>query len=281
MMKTFEARWENDEGINLFAQGWEPDERNPKAFIALVHGLGDHTSRFTHVGKAMTEAGYALAGFDLRGHGRSGGPRGHTPSLNAYMQDIRRFFQLMTPRYPQVPHFLYGHSLGGLLTLAYAIQYGTGLNGVMVTGPALRSSLQEQKAKVTMVRILGSIFPTLTVPSGLDATTISRDPEVVAAYKNDPLVHYSTSLGFGKAGLTAIDLSFARAKEFPVPLLMIHGKADKITYSSGSEEFAELVREAGGEVTLKLWDDLYHEVHNEPEKREVLQFMVEWLDRHL
>jgi alpha-beta hydrolase superfamily lysophospholipase len=176
---------------------------------------------------------------------------------------------------------LYGHSLGGLLTLAYAIQYGAGLNGVMVTGPALRSSLQEQKAKVTMVRILGSIFPTLTVPSGLDATTISRDPEVVATYRNDPLVHYSASLGFGKAGLTAIDLSIARAKEFPVPLLMIHGKADKITYSSGSEEFAELVRESGGEVTLKLWDDLYHEVHNEPEKREVLQFMVEWLDRHL
>jgi len=280
-MKTFEARWENEEGINFFAQGWEPDERKPKAFIALVHGLGDHTSRFTHVGKAMTEAGYALAGFDLRGHGRSGGPRGHTPSLDAYMQDIRRFFQLMTSRYPQVPHFLYGHSLGGLLTLAYAIQYGTGLSGVMVTGPALRSSLQEQKAKVTMVRILGSVFPTLTVPSGLEATTISRDPEVVAAYKNDPLVHYSTSLGFGKAGLTAIDLSFARAKEFPVPLLMIHGKADKITYSSGSEEFAELVRESGGEVTLKLWDELYHEVHNEPEKREVLQFMVDWLDSHL
>jgi alpha-beta hydrolase superfamily lysophospholipase len=281
MMKTFEVKWESEEGINFFAQGWEPEERQPKAFIALVHGLGDHTSRFTHVGKAMTESGYALAGFDLRGHGRSGGPRGHTPSLDAYMQDIRRFFQLMTPRYPHVPHFLYGHSLGGLLTLAYAIEYGTGLNGVMVTGPALRSSLQEQKAKVTMVRILGSVFPMLTVQSGLDAAIISRDPEVVAAYKNDPLVHDSTSLGFGKAGLTAINRCFVRAKEFPVPLLMLHGGADKVTYSSGSEEFAKLVREAGGDVTLKLWDDLYHEVHNEPEKAEVFQLMVEWLDRHL
>jgi alpha-beta hydrolase superfamily lysophospholipase len=187
----------------------------------------------------------------------------------------------MTPRYPQIPHILYGHSLGGLLSLAYAIQYGAGLKGVMVSGPALRSSLQEQKTKVTMVRILGSVLPTLIVQSGLDATTISRDPEIVSTYKNDPLVHYSASLGFGKAGLTAIDLCFAHAKEFPVPLLMIHGKADKITYPSGSAEFADLVRETGCDVTLKLWDDLYHEVHNEPEKAEVFQFMIEWLDRHL
>jgi alpha-beta hydrolase superfamily lysophospholipase len=222
-----------------------------------------------------------MAGFDLRGHGRSGGARGHAPSLDAYMQDIRRFFRLMDQRYPNIPRFLYGHSFGGLLTLAYAIQYGAVLKGVLVTGPALRSPLQEQRAKIAMVRLLGSLLPTITVRSGLDATTISRDPEIVAAYKNDPLVHDSTSLGFGKAGLTAIDLCLARAREFPVPLLMIHGKADKITYFNGSEDFAKLVREAGGDITLKLWDDLYHEVHNEPEKAKVFQFMAEWLDRHL
>jgi alpha-beta hydrolase superfamily lysophospholipase len=280
-MKTFEAKWEDREGTTFFAQGWEPDERRPKAFIALVHGLGDHTSRFSHVGKAMTDAGYAMAGFDLRGHGRSGGARGHVPSLDAYMQDIRRFFQLMTQRYPQVPHFLYGHSLGGLLALAYTIQYGGGLKGVIVTGAGLRDSLQKQKAKLALVKLLAPILPTMTLHSGLDAITLSRDPEIVEAYRNDPLVHYNITLGFGRAGLSAIDLCFARAKEFPVPLLMIHGKGDQITYSSGSQEFAELVREAGGDVTLKLWDDLYHEVHNEPEKAEVFQFMVEWLDKHI
>ncbi|HLO17358.1 MAG TPA: lysophospholipase [Anaerolineales bacterium] len=279
-MKTFEAKWEDQEGIPFFMQGWEP-ERNPKALIALVHGLGDHTSRYAHVGKAMTDAGYALVGFDLRGHGKSGGPRGHVSSLDTYMQDIRQFFRLMAERYPDIPHFLYGHSLGGLLTLAYAIQYGKGLKGVMVTGAALRSSLQEQKAKILFAKVLGSIAPTMTIPSGLDAATISRDPAIVEAYKNDPLVHYSTSLGFGKAALNAIDLCFARAPEFPVPLLMMHGKGDKIAYFSGSEDFAKLVKEAGGDVTLKLWNDLYHEVHNEPEKAEVLQFMIEWLDKHV
>ena len=280
-MKTFEAKWEDEEGINFFAQGWEPDKGRPKAFIALIHGLGDHTSRFAHIGKAMTDAGYAMAGFDLRGHGRSGGARGHVPSLDAYMQDIRQFFQLMTQRHPNVPHFLYGHSLGGLLALAYTIQYGAGFRGVMVTGAALRDSLQEQKAKLALVKLLAPILPKMSIQSGLDAATLSRDPEIVKAYRNDPLVHYNITLGFGRAGLSAIDLCFARAKEFPVPLLMIHGKGDQITYSSGSEEFATLVRESGGEVTLKLWDDLYHEVHNEPEKAEVFQFMVEWLDLHL
>lgn len=280
-MKLFEDQWEDNDRTIFFIQGWEPENGNPKSLVVLVHGLGEHTGRYAHVGKAMTDAGFALVGFDLRGHGKSGGARGHASSLGAYMQDIRQFLRLMTERYPDIPHFLYGHSLGGLLTLAYAVQHGTGLKGVMVTGAGLRSSLQQQKAKLVMGRLLGSLLPTMTIQSGLDPTTISRDPEVVEAYKNDPLVHDSISLGFGKAGLDAIDLCFARAREFPAPLLMIHGKADKVTDPSGSEEFARLVSEAGGEVTLRLWDGLHHEVHNEPEKAEVFKFMIEWLDKHL
>ena len=280
-MKTFESRWEDRDGTIFFIQGWEPDQGQPKAFIALIHGLGDHSSRFIHVGQVMTEAGSALASFDLRGHGKSGGARGHVPSLNAYMQDIRQFLQSMDSRYPNIPYFLYGHSLGGLLTLAYTIQYGTRLKGAIVTGAPLRSSLQEQKAKIAMVRLLGSLLPTVTVPSGLDPLTISRDADVVQKYINDPLVHNSTSLGFGKAALDAIDLCFAHAKDFPVPLLMMHGKGDKIAYFSGSEDFAKHVSQTGGDITLKVWDGLYHEVHNEPEKAAVFQFMIEWLDKHL
>ncbi len=279
-MRAFETTLVGSDGLPFYVQGWEPDEK-PKALIVLVHGLGEHTARYAHVGKAMTDSGYVLAGFDLRGHGKSGGPRGHSPSLDAYMQDIHQFFLLMTQRYPDLPQFLYGHSLGGLLALAYAIQYGKGLKGVMVTGTALRSSLQEQKAKLALVRLLGSLLPGMTSPSGLDPATISHDPAVLQAYRNDPLVHYKTSLGFGKAALTAIDLCFQRAREFPAPLLIMHGKADKLTYPSGSEDFAKLVQATGRDVTLKLWDDLYHELHNEPQKAEVFKLMIDWLDRHL
>lgn len=212
-MKIFESKRESKDGITFYVKGWEPEDK-AKAVIALVHGLGEHTGRYVHVGKTMTDAGYALVGFDLRGHGKSGGARGHSPSLNAFVQDIRQFFKFLAQRCPDIPHFLYGHSLGGLLSLSYAIQYRDGLSGVMVTGTALRSPLQEQKGKIAMINLLGSILPTLTVPSGLDATTISRDPQVVQKYINDPLVHDKTSLGFGKSALSAIDLCFSRAGEF-------------------------------------------------------------------
>jgi acylglycerol lipase len=280
-VKSFEDKWQDKDGTTFFLRGWEPEAGKPKALVALVHGLGEHTARYAHVGKSLARAGYALVGFDLRGHGRSGGARGHASSLDAYMQDIHQFFSLLEQRYPAIPQFLYGHSLGGLLALAYAIQYGTGLTGVMANEPALRSSLQEQKAKIAMVRLLGSLAPTMTLQSGLDAATLSRDPAVVDAYRKDPLVHDSASLGFGKAALNAIDLCFARARDFPAPLLIMHGTGDKINYFSGSEDFARLVSEAGGDVTLRLWNDLYHEIHNEPEKEEVFQFMIEWLDKHL
>ena len=279
-MKTFESKWQGKDGITFHVQGWEPDGRS-KALLALIHGLGEHTGRYADAGKVMTDADYALIGFDLRGHGKSGGARGHCPSLDAYMQDIREFFRLMTPRHPEVPHFLYGHSLGGLLSLVYALLNRQGLMGVVATGTALRSSLQEQKGKIAMVKVLGSLLPTMTVHSGLDPGTISRDPDVVQAYIEDPLVHYRTSLGFGKTALSAIERCFAHAREFRLPLLMMHGTEDRLVYPGGSEDFAGLVSGAGGEVTLKLWDGLYHEIHNEPEKAEVFKFMIEWLDRHL
>ena len=121
----------------------------------------------------------------------------------------------------------------------------------------------------------------MTIHSGLDPTTLSRDSKVVNAYLNDPLVHYSASLGFGKSALSAIDLCFARAKEFTTPLLIMHGTADKLTYPSGSEDFARLASAHNKDVTLKLWDGLYHELHNEPEKAEVVRVMVEWVGKRL
>ena len=279
-MKTFESKFEGNDGTSFYVQGWEPDAQ-PKAVVVLVHGLGEHVGRYPHVGKAFTDAGYVLAGFDLRGHGKSGGARGHFPSLDAVMQDIRQFFQFVLKRYPNLPQFLYGHSLGGLLALTYAVQNKMELKGVMVTGAGLRSALQEQKIKIAMAKMLGSLVPTMTIPSELSVKGLSRDQKVVDAYVNDPLVHDKTSMGFGKAGLAAIDVCFAGARDFTYPLLIMHGTADPITYPSGSEDFARLASEKNQDVTLKLWDGLYHEIHNEPEQAEVFKVMIAWLDKHL
>jgi acylglycerol lipase len=280
-MKTFEAKFEGSDKTPFYVQGWEPDVPPPKAVLALVHGLGDHSGRYAHVGKALTGTGYALVGFDLRGHGKSGGARGHFPSLDVVMGDIRQFFQFLSQRYPNIPQFLYGHSLGGLLSLTYATQNKAGLKGVIVTGAGLRSPLREQKVKILVVKGLGSLMPAMTIPSGLDTKAISRNQDVEDAYLNDPFVHEKVSLGLGKAALAAIDICFAQAAEFAYPLLIMHGTADAITYASGSEDFARLAGQNNKDVTLKLWDDMYHEIHNESEQAEVFKVMIEWLDKHL
>jgi alpha-beta hydrolase superfamily lysophospholipase len=279
-MKTFEANLKSKDGIDLFVRGWEP-ENKPKAIVALIHGLGEHTGRYQHVARAMTDAGYVFAGFDLRGHGKSGGIRGHFPSWDAVLEDIKDFFIFLTQRYPNLPQFLYGHSLGGLIVLTYALKKKKGLKGVIASSAGLRSPTHEQKVKVMLAKALGSLAPAMLIPSGLDSTLLSHDPDVIRAYNNDPLVHDRISLGFGKDGLKATDYVWSHAHEFSVPLLLMHGAADRNTYPHGSADFAKLAAKNNPDVTLKLWDGMYHEIHNEPEKQQVFQLIVDWLNRHV
>lgn len=279
-MKTFETNIKASDGTDFFVRGWEPDIK-PKALVALIHGLGEHTGRYEHVAKAMTNAGYAMVGFDLRGHGKSGGIRGHFPSWDAVMQDIKRFFVFLTERYPEIPHFIYGHSLGGLLVLNYSLKHSAGLKGVIATSPGLRSPLTEQKLKLFLVKVLGSLAPTALLPSGLETAAISHDPNVITKYTSDSLNHDRVSLAFGKTGLIATNYAWSHAGEFQLPLLLMHGTGDRITYSHGSADFARLAAKNNQDVTLKLWDGLYHELHNEPEQEQVIQLMIDWLNAHL
>lgn len=276
-MKTFETSWTTSDNLQLYGRGWEP-ETPPRALICLVHGIGEHSGRYTHVAQFLTSHGFAILTFDLRGHGKSGGQRGHAPTFESMMSDIDLLFQEADRRYPDAPRFLYGHSLGGLLVLNYALRRKPKLVGVISTSAGLRSALQEQKIKVGFAKLAASVAPSLSLPTDLDANGLSRDPAVVEAYKSDPLVHDQMTLAMARNTLQAIDWVFQHAAEFPVPLLMVHGTADPIVYASGSQEFAGLVR---GECTLKLWDGLKHETHNEPEKEQVLAYTLAWLENKL
>ncbi len=274
-MKSTEWTWKSFDGLDMFARGWFPDG-NVKGAICFVHGLGDHIGRYEHVGAAFNAAGYALLGFDLRGHGKSGGARGHTPSLDAFYNDIEAFLLETQKRFPSAPVFLYGHSMGGLLALTYSLSNRTNARGVISSSAGLMSAIHEQKAKVLLVKVLGSLAPTVTLRSGLLTEHLSRDPRVVAAYNADPLGHDCLTTGLGKAGLQATERAFARAAQFPVPLLIAYGSADPITFPRGSEKFASLVPSAL--VTVKRYEGLYHEIHNEPEQAQVLKDYIAWLD---
>jgi alpha-beta hydrolase superfamily lysophospholipase len=242
-----------------------------------VHGLGEHSGRYDHVARALLQAGYAVVSFDLRGHGKSGGPRGHTPSFERLMEDIDLLMAEGARRYPGLPQFLYGHSLGGILVLNYALRRKPQIAGVVVTSPGLHTSIREQKAKVAFATALSGLFPTLSVPSGLDANGISHDPQVVRRYKEDPLVHGVGTLRMGTETFTAIDWAFSHAAEFSLPLLLMHGTEDPIAYFSGCQEFASQVK---CDVTLKAWPGLYHELHNEAEQDQVFAYLIAWLETH-
>jgi alpha-beta hydrolase superfamily lysophospholipase len=274
-MKTFEWEWISFDGLKMYAKGWTP-EKEPKAVICLIHGLGEHIGRYEHVGAAFVDAGYALLEFDLRGHGKSGGPRGHAPSAEAFFKDIEAFVQDAAKRYPSAPRFLYGHSLGGLLTLSYAVTHKADVKGLLVSSPGLRTAIHDQKAKLMLAKVLGSLAPTVTLVSDLDTAALSRDPQVVKDYVNDPLVHNKITTGFGKAGLLLTDLAFQNASKLAVPLLLAYCSGDTIAFPRGSEEFASLAPQ--NLVTLKRFEGLYHEPHNEPEKAEVLKTYIQWLD---
>jgi alpha-beta hydrolase superfamily lysophospholipase len=277
-MAHIETNWKTKDGLDIFAQAWEPDVVQPKAVACLVHGLGEHSSRYAHVAEAFNKEGIILFTSDSRGHGKSGGARGHINSIEDFMSDIDTLFEQARSRYAGLPLFLYGHSLGGILVLHYALLRKPNIKGVIATSPGLHTALENQPVKVLLAKILGSIMPSTALASGLDPNGISRDEKVVQTYNNDPLVHDKVSLGFGKVMLGVTKWTLENAKNFPLPLLLLHGKKDPIAFVSSSTEFAEPL---GGKCTLVLWEDGFHELHNEPEKEEVFKTMTLWMDARL
>jgi acylglycerol lipase len=277
-MKHEEMKWKARDGIELFAQVWEPSVVSPRAVVCLVHGLGEHSSRYAHVAEAFEKEGFILFGFDHRGHGRSGGIRGHVSSIEDFLQDIDLLLEQARKRYPNLPILLYGHSLGGILVLHYGLKRKPDIKGVIATSPGLHTALEKQPVKIFMAKLLGSLMPGTTLPSGLDAKAISRDEAVVKKYQQDPLVHDKISLGFGKTMLGVTKWTLDHAGEFPLPLLLMHGKNDAIAYDTSSTEFAAALKD---NCTLVLWEGGYHEMHNEPEKAEVFKTMTMWMDARL
>jgi alpha-beta hydrolase superfamily lysophospholipase len=277
-MKHYEMNWKAHDNLDIFAQAWEPAMPQPKAVVCLVHGHGEHTSRYAHVAEAFGKQGYILFGADLRGHGRSGGIRGHVNSIEDFMQDIDVLLAQARLHYPGLPIILYGHSIGGVLVLCYGLLRKPNIKGVIATSSALHTVVEKQSLKVMMAKVLGSLMPTTVIASGLEAKDLSRDQEVVQAYINDPLVHDKISLGLGKTMLEASNFALTHAGEFPLPLLLLHGKADKIAFPSSSIEFAAPLKQKS---TLVLWDDAFHELHNELEKDVVFKTMILWMDTRL
>ena len=275
-MKHFEWTWYTADKTRLYAQSWRPDGA-AVGVVCLVHGLGEHSSRYAHVAAALSEAGYVTLTFDQRGHGKSQGPRGDAASYDQQMDDIKRLLDEAGERYPALPRFLYGHSMGGNLVLNYPLRRGPQIQGVIATGPWLRAAFDPPAWRVRAGRFLHKVRPALPQPSGIDITAVSRDPAVVQAYRDNRLIHDKISLRVYFSGFDAGLWALERAAEFSLPLLLMHGGADRLTSAAASREFAAKIRDG---CTYKEWDGLFHEIHNEPEQQQVFAYMIDWLNQH-
>jgi alpha-beta hydrolase superfamily lysophospholipase len=176
-----------------------------------------------------------------------------------------------------LPVFIYGHSLGGGIVLDYLLRKKPDVNGAIVTSPWLRLSFQPAKSKIILASVIKNILPGLAQPSGLVAEHISHDKEVVDAYMKDPLVHDKISVSLFHSAMSAAGHSLEHAAELTIPLLLMHGSEDQICSPEGSKEFAGRTKLA----ELKIWDGGYHELHNEPFKKDVFEYILSWVNRKI
>lgn len=277
-MKHIEGNFKGVRNLDIYYQGWLP-EADVKAVLLLVHGLGEHSGRYMNVVDHFVPLGYAVYGLDHIGHGKSGGEREMVDSFDDFTETLAIFYKLVADFQAGKPIFILGHSLGGLITSNYLLDHQDDFKGAIISGPAVKVGDDISQLTITMGKILSKIAPKAGLIA-LDVDSISRDPDVVDAYVNDPLVfHGKTPARLAAEMLSAMIRVNAEASKIRLPIIIVHGAADSMADPDGSQN---LYDQASSKVkTLKIYDGLYHEVFNEPERVQVLKDVEEWLEAQL
>ncbi len=264
-------------GLRIFWQAWLPDE-TPRALVVIAHGASEHSDRYEHVAARLVAEGYAAFAIDLRGHGRSDGPRALIDRLDNAVSDLDQLVVLAARRHPGTAVFLLGHSMGGTVAVRYAVLHGDRLTGLILSGPlaAIEAAPAGQRILARALSVLAPGLPLVAI----DATLVSRDREVVQAYVSDPLVHHGKLPARTVTELAgAIERFPEQAATITVPTLIMYGTADALCPPSGSVMLSERIGAA--DVTVKAYDGLYHEILNEPEQQQVLDDICAWLAAHV
>lgn len=261
-------------GVNIVYDVWTPSGP-PRAVVVLAHGYGEHARRYDHVAQRFGEAGLAMYALDHRGHGRAGGKRVRVRDMREFVSDFRALVQTAREDHPDLKVIVLGHSMGGGIVFAYGVQHADDYDLMILSGPAIAAHTGVSKAKAIIGKAVGSIFPNLPIEP-IDADAVSRDPEVVAAYKADPLVYRGkVPAGIGKALLVVGEKMHLLAPGITAPLLVVHGEEDRLVAAEGSRRLVEHV--GSRDVELKVYPELFHEVFNEPERDRVLDDVVSWI----
>lgn len=267
-------------GIDLYYQNWNPGGKI-RGILALVHGLGGHSGLYKNIIEHLLPQQYAVYGLDLRGHGQSPGQRGYINTWSEFRDDVRTFLKMIQQQQPQIPIFLFGHSMGGMIVLEYALRHPeeiSALQGVIAVAPSI-GEVGVSPVRVLLGKMLSRLWPRFSLNTGLDITAGSRDPKIVATYTQDPLRHTRATARFSTEFFTTLAWINAHAEEWEAPLLILHGGADRVVFPEGSEIFYQRVTYPD---KLRIeYSGAYHDLHCDLNYREFLSDLSNWMEQHL
>lgn len=262
----------------IYYREWQIE--NSKAVVLLVHGLGEHCQRYDTIASVLNEAGYVVSSIDLPNHGLSDGVKGHVDSFSLFQEVVLDLYQRIKNAYSSKPIFILGHSMGGLITTQFLINHQAKFRGAILSGAAIETLEKPPPWQVRLIRGIARVFPNVGMIPTVDGSMVSRSPEVVETYNADPLInHNKLSAKLLVEFANTMDEVKASAKVIKLPLLIMHGSADKLTAPEGSQWLFENI--ATDDKTIKIYEGLYHEIFNEPEGPKIYQEVVDWLDKQL
>jgi alpha-beta hydrolase superfamily lysophospholipase len=277
-MKHKEGYFKVYKGLKIYYQCWLPDGK-PKAVLLVAHGLAEHSGRYKNLVDYFVPKGYAVYAVDHRGHGKSEGTRSYIDNFNDYLTDLKTFFDVVRKENKNAKIFLFGHSLGGTIATAYAVEHQEELAGLITSGALLVASPTVSPVLLALAGVIAAVAPKMGV-TVVDASGISRDKSVVDAYVNDPLVFRGKVPA--RMGTELVRIWKQLPEQMPsikLPVLIMHGFADQLADPRGSKLLYERV--GSKDKTLKLYDNCYHEICNEPEREQVFMDMQAWLAKHI
>jgi alpha-beta hydrolase superfamily lysophospholipase len=269
-------------GINqkeIFYQYWLPDDQPPKAVLLVIHGLAEHCGRYGNVVNYFVPQGYAVYGLDHIGHGQSEGTRVYVDHFSDFTDNIKIYFDMIRQWQPDLPIFIVGHSMGGLISTIYLLEHQNDLTGAVLSAPLIKAGDETPALAITLANVISKIMPKLPLAQ-VEADGVSRDPAVVQAYVDDPLVYngkFTARLGAELVG--AMQQAESKAAAINLPLLILQGGSDPLVNPAGTQMLYDHVSAADKQI--KIYNGLYHEIFNEPEHEQVLGDVETWLEAHL
>ena len=252
----------------------------PKATIVIVHGLGDHAGRYSRFANNVNARGFHVVALDLPGFGRSEGKKGHIQQFSEYLEVVEKAaYYFKEPEFQNLPAFLFGHSLGGLIAFHVVARKPSLFNGAVLASPAFAITVDIPKAKFLAAKVAGSIMPGFTLPHGLPVKFLSHDPKVIEEYEKDPLVHDRISARLFFEVMRAMKQAPDLAKKIQIPVLVQVGGDDPLVDIGTVRKVFDAIPHEDKE--LLVYDHFYHELYNERDRAVVFDDLERWILKHL